>query len=91
MKAFAQLFQSLDETNKTTEKVAMLRNYLLCVPDSDKMNMLALFTGRKPKRPVNATLVRLWAIEASGIPAWLFEETPVPLAVTTFRMNHKVA
>ncbi len=75
MKAFAHLFQSLDETNKTNEKVAVLTDYFNRVPDDDKMNMLALFTGRKPKRPINSTLVRNWALEASGIPGWLFEES----------------
>ena len=75
MKAFAQLFLSLDETNKTNEKVKVLKDYFLSVPDTDKMHMLALFAGRKPKRQINATLVRKWAIEASGIPAWLFEES----------------
>ncbi|GAA3968676.1 ATP-dependent DNA ligase [Mucilaginibacter dorajii] len=75
MKAFAQLFLSLDETNKTNEKVKVLKEYFNAVPDTDKMHMLALFTGRKPKRQINSTLVRTWAIEASTIPAWLFEES----------------
>lgn len=75
MKAFAQMFTSLDETNKTNEKVKVLKDYFACVPDTDKMHMLALFSGRKPKRQINATLFRLWAIEASSIPAWLFEES----------------
>ncbi|GAB3922677.1 ATP-dependent DNA ligase [Mucilaginibacter myungsuensis] len=75
MKAFAQLFQALDETNKTNEKVAVLKDYFVRVPDDDKMNMLALFTGRRPKRPINSTLVRTYALEASNIPAWLFEES----------------
>ena len=71
MRNFAQLFLSLDETNKTNEKVKVLKDYFNSVPDSDKMNMLALFTGRMPKRQINSTLVRTWAIEASKIPAWL--------------------
>ncbi|HWD90220.1 MAG TPA: ATP-dependent DNA ligase [Mucilaginibacter sp.] len=75
MKAFAQLFLSLDETNKTNEKVKVLKDYFSCVPDSDKMHMLALFTDRKPKRQINSTLIRNWAIEASNIPVWLFEES----------------
>jgi DNA ligase-1 len=75
MKAFAQLFLSLDETNKTNEKVKVLKDYFTCVPDTDKMHMLALFTGRKPKRIINATQIRTWAVEASSIPAWLFEES----------------
>lgn len=75
MKAFAQLFLSLDETNKTNEKVKVLKYYLNCVPDSDKMHMLALFTGRKPKRIINATQIRTWANAVTGIPVWLFEES----------------
>jgi DNA ligase-1 len=75
MKAFAQLFLSLDETNKTNEKVRVLKEYFNNVPDTDKMNMLALFTGRRPKRPINSTLIRTWSIDASNIPAWLFEES----------------
>src|SRR5690606_4100301 len=30
---------------------------------------------RRPKRPVNTPLLRLWATEISGIPLWLFEES----------------
>ncbi|PJJ83995.1 ATP-dependent DNA ligase [Mucilaginibacter auburnensis] len=75
MKAFAQLFLSLDETNKTNQKVQVLKDYLNCVPDSDKMHMLALFTGRKPKRVINATQIRTWANAVTGIPVWLFEES----------------
>lgn len=75
MKAFAQLFTSLDETNKTNEKVKVLKDYFNSVPDTDKMHMLALFTGRKPKRVINATQVRTWATEITNIPIWLFEES----------------
>ena len=75
MKNFASLFLSLDETNKTNEKVRILKDYFTRVPDTDKMHMLALFTGRRPKRPINSTLVRTWAIEMSNIPQWLFEES----------------
>jgi len=75
MKAFAQLFTSLDETNKTNEKVKVLKDYFNCVPDTDKMHMLALFTGRKPKRIINSTQVRTWATEITNLPIWLFEES----------------
>ena len=75
MRAFAQLFLSLDETNKTNEKVRVLKDYFISVPDCDKMHMLALFTGRRPKRQINSSLMRKWAVEASSIPVWLFEES----------------
>ena len=75
MKAFASLFLSLDQTNKTKEKVALLKQYFSQVADEDKVWTLALFSGRKPKRPVNSTLFRNWAVEASGLSPWLFEES----------------
>ncbi|GAA4101885.1 ATP-dependent DNA ligase [Mucilaginibacter panaciglaebae] len=75
MRVFAQLFLSLDETNKTNEKVRVLKDYFNSVPDTDKMHMLALFTGRKPKRVINSTQVRTWATEITNIPIWLFEES----------------
>ena len=75
MKAFAQLFSSLDETNKTNEKVRILKEYFLSVADEDKIQTLALFTGRKPKRQINSTLIKTWAMEMANIPQWLFEES----------------
>ncbi|WP_026897225.1 ATP-dependent DNA ligase [Daejeonella oryzae] len=75
MRIFAQLFSSLDETNKTTQKVQILKEYFVSVADEDKIQTLALFTGRKPKRQINSTLVKNWAMEMAGIPAWLFEES----------------
>lgn len=75
MRAFAKLFSDLDETNKTNEKVAILKDYFSKVSDQDKIHTLALFTGRKPKRQINATLFKLWAMQTAGIPQWLFEES----------------
>ncbi|MGI4803188.1 MAG: ATP-dependent DNA ligase [Janthinobacterium lividum] len=75
MKHFAALFAALDETNKTNEKVNALKAYFLTVSDTDKMHMLALFTGRKPRRHINSTLVKNYAIELANIPVWLFEES----------------
>ena len=75
MKAFAQLFADLDETNKTNEKLAVLRSYFSNVSDRDKIHSLALFTGRKPRRRINSTQFKQWAVEMSAIPPWLFEES----------------
>ena len=75
MKDFAQLFASLDETNKTNAKVSVLKDYFISVSDADKIHTLALFTERKPKRQINATLVKNWAMELANIPQWLFEES----------------
>ncbi|MAP55814.1 ATP-dependent DNA ligase [Altibacter sp.] len=75
MKAFAELIKTLDSTNKTTRKVAALTDYFLKADDADKLWTIAILSHRRPKRPVNTTLLRQWASEISNIPLWLFEES----------------
>ncbi len=75
MRAFANLFLALDETNKTNDKIKILEEYILSVSDKDKISMLALFTGRKPKRQINSTQLKDWALEVAKIPEWLFRES----------------
>ncbi|QNJ97655.1 ATP-dependent DNA ligase [Constantimarinum furrinae] len=75
MKAFAALIKTLDSTNKTTLKVNALTEYFLAASEQDKLWTIAILSHRRPKRPVNTTLLREWATEISGIPSWLFEES----------------
>ena len=75
MHRFAQLYRELDETNSTLRKVAALKRYFEEAPDDDKLWTIALLSGRRPKRPVNTTLLRTWAAERAGIPLWLFEDS----------------
>lgn len=74
MKNFARLFALLDQTNKTNDKVAILKDYFGRVSDRDKLWALALLTGKRPKRLINSTILRNWATEVSGISPWLFDE-----------------
>ena len=75
MHRFAQLYRELDETNSTLRKVAALKRYFDEAPEPDKLWTIALLSGRRPKRPVNTTLLRTWAAERAGIPLWLFEDS----------------
>jgi DNA ligase-1 len=75
MNRFAALFAALDGTTKTGAKTAALADYFRTAPEADRVWTIALLTGRRPKRVVNATELRLWAAEAAGIPDWLFEES----------------
>lgn len=75
MKQFAELFLALDRTNKTNEKVSLLKNYFLTASDDDKLWALALFTGRRPSFKVNSTQAWEWAAEVAQIPEWLFRES----------------
>lgn len=73
MKREAALFDALDATTSTTAKVEALSAYFREADDADKLWVIALLSGRRPKRPVTSTQLRQWAAEVSGIPDWLFE------------------
>ena len=75
MKNFAELIKTLDSSNKTNVKVEALTNYFKNAPDEDKVWTIAILSHRRPPRPVNTTLLRLWANELANIPLWLFEES----------------
>lgn len=74
MKAFAALFQKLDQTTKTTVKTKALTEYFKQAPEADKLCTVALFSGRRPRRVITTTRLREWAAERAGQPLWLFEE-----------------
>jgi DNA ligase-1 len=75
LRRFAELIQQLEMSNKTNDKIAALVSYFNEADDLDKPFVIAMFTGKKPKRPVNTSLIRQWATELSGIPEWLFAES----------------
>ena len=75
MKHFANLIKTLDSSNKTNLKVAALTEYFKKAPPEDKVWTIAILSHRRPPRPVNTTLLRLWANELANIPMWLFEES----------------
>ncbi len=71
---FAALFAALDGTTRTGEKTAALAAYLVSAPEPDRLWTVALLSGRRPKRAVNATELRQWAAGAASLPDWLMEE-----------------
>ena len=75
MKNFAELIKALDSTNKTNIKVEALTDYFRNASPEDKVWTIAILSHRRPPRPVNTTLLRLWANELANIPLWLFEES----------------
>ena len=75
MKQFAQLINNLENTNKTNAKIDAMVSYLDTAPEKDKLWFLALFTGKKPKRSINVNLLKIWALEITKLPEWLFLES----------------
>ncbi len=74
MKAFANLVNILGASTKTLEKQDALINYFSLADDKDKVWVIALFSGRRPRRLVNSSLLPQWCVEIAQIPGWLFGE-----------------
>ncbi len=74
MRRFAALFAALDGTTSTAARTRALADYLREAPESDRLWCVALLTGRRPKRAINATELADWAAAAAGVPPWLFGE-----------------
>ena len=75
MRQFAELVMVLGTSTKTNDRLEALVDYFSEAEDADKVWVIALFSGRRPKRTVNATQLREWCQEVTGLPAWLFEES----------------
>ena len=75
MKRFSQLIQALELSNKTNDKIEALVTYFNEAEELDRPYVIAMFTGKRPKRPITTALLKLWAIELSGVPDWLFGES----------------
>lgn len=75
MRRFAQLFQALDSTRKSSVKRAALAEYFREAPPADAAWGAHLLLGRKGRRAVSTGLLRQWASEVSGHPLWLVEES----------------
>ena len=72
---FSDLVHILVTSTKTTDKLEALSNYFATADDKDKIWVIALFSGRKPKRAVNTRQLIDWCIELAGLPGWLFGES----------------
>lgn len=75
MKLFAELFRAIDQTTKTTQKVAALADYFQKAAPRDKIWTVALLSHRRPRRTIKTRFLREWAAEEADIPLWLFEES----------------
>jgi DNA ligase-1 len=73
--AFAELVVRLGSSTKTNDKLDALTDYFSIAESKDKVWVIALFSDRKPKRPVNTTLLSQWAVEFAQLEWWLFEES----------------
>jgi DNA ligase-1 len=75
MKEFAELYAALDGTTKTSVKVRALVRYFAQAPPADAAWAVYFLSGRKPRQVVPTRKLVIWAVEAAGVPPWLFDES----------------
>ncbi len=75
LQMFAELVTELSGSTKTNDKLQSLVDYFATAPDADKVWVIAIFSGRRPRRSVNSRLMREWCLEMINIPDWLFTES----------------
>lgn len=74
MQAFAALFERLDQTTSTNEKVEIMAD---CFRRQDAETSAWVFfflSGRRPKQLVGSAKLRQWAKEIVQLPDWLIDE-----------------
>jgi len=72
---FASLVGVLGTSTKTGDKLNALKNYFRLAEDRDKVWVIAIFSGRRPRRNVKVSQLSQWCMEITGIPDWLFLES----------------
>ena len=75
MKQFAELVKVLGGSTKTNDKLQALSDYFSLAGDRDKVWVIAIFSGRRPRRSVSSRLLAEWCMEQASIPSWLFGES----------------
>ncbi len=75
MMRFAQLYNELDSTTKTNDKIAAMSAYFGEVDGLDAAWAIHFLSGNKLRQLVPTKLLRVWAAKQAGIPDWLFEES----------------
>lgn len=75
MKRFVQLFTDLDDSNRTNDKVAAMRDYFTTVEAGEAAWALFFLCGKRLPAPLKSKTLRVWAAQLSGLPDWLVKET----------------
>ncbi len=71
---FAELVQILGSSTKTSDKLDALSSFFSTADDKDKLWVIAIFSGRRPRRTIKTSMMVKWCMDITGIPEWLFAE-----------------
>lgn len=75
MKRFALLYAELDASTSVRAKLDAMQRYFADAPAADAAWAAYFLAGGKPRQTVGSRALREFALTASGLPAWLFEES----------------
>ncbi|WAE51042.1 ATP-dependent DNA ligase [Stutzerimonas frequens] len=75
MKAFATLYSRLDATTSSNAKLAAMRDYFRAADPADAAWAVYFLAGGRPRQLVPTRVLRETAMQAAGLPEWLFEES----------------
>jgi len=71
---FSQLFNDLDESTKTNDRLDHLVKYLIESAPEDSIWVCWFLAGNRIKGAIKTSELRTFASERSGLPLWLLEE-----------------
>jgi DNA ligase-1 len=74
MNEFAKLFDDLDSTTSTNEKIAALTRYFKTAPPHDSLWTVLLLTGRTARKTLTANVLKRLFLKATQYPEWLYDE-----------------
>ncbi len=74
MKRFTLLFQQIDATTSTNEKVRALQRYFQAEEPANAVWAIYLLLGKTRKRLITSRILRDVFLQISDIPEWLFED-----------------
>jgi DNA ligase-1 len=74
MRAFCRLFEQLDRTSASSGRVQVLAEHFGAAAPADAAWALHCLLGRQRRRLITGRRLRQICLEASGLPAWLFDD-----------------
>jgi DNA ligase-1 len=75
VKEFTTLFDKIDQTQSTNEKIRYIKEYFSTCSDADGAWALFFLSGYRIKRLISSGMLREWSTELFSFPSWLIEES----------------
>lgn len=74
MKQFAELYERIDSTTSTNDKVNAMADFFEASSPADSAWALYYLTGRRLKRFISSRSLREWTLELTDVREWLYDE-----------------